>query len=92
MLLNRIMNCYVVHFSYAYLLIASAPALAGVSQVAWDFEQRSSSNNGISGWFFTRGADLDNGKGLVYRGQGNAWVRNTTGWNAINNWVSYQLR
>jgi hypothetical protein len=74
----------------ANIAIASAPAFAGLTQTAWDFEQGSgaSSSNGISGWFFTGGAGLDNDKGLAYKGKGNAWVRNTKGWNAINNWVS----
>jgi len=71
------------------LTLCSFQAIAGVTQTAWDFEQRpgASSNNGVSGWFFTGGAGLDNGKGLEHQGRGNAWVRNTTGWNAINNWV-----
>lgn len=74
------------------VLIASASpcVLAGISQVAWDFEQTNSNNNGAWGWFFTGGAGLDNGMGLERRGSGNAWVRNTTGWNAINNWVRIQ--
>jgi|CXWL01.1.fsa_nt_gi hypothetical protein len=72
------------------IFTCSANAFAGVSQTAWDFEQDrgASKNNGASDWFFTGGAGLDNGKGLEYMGKGNAWVRNTTGWNAINNWVS----
>lgn len=81
----------------ATILIAiitfSAPALAGISQTAWDFEQDpgASNNNGASGWFFAGGAGLDNGKGLAFKGKGNAWVRNTTGWNAINNWVNVSV-
>jgi len=37
-------------------------------------------------WFFTGGAGFDFAKGLARRGKGNAWVCNTTGWNAINIW------
>lgn len=75
------------------IITFSAPALAGISQTAWDFEQDSgaSNNNGASGWFFAGGAGLDNGKGLAFKGKGNAWVRNTTGWNAINNWVNVSV-
>ena len=36
------------------------------------------------GWFFTGGAGFDYGKGLAYREKGNAWVRGTTGWHALN--------
>lgn len=53
-------------------------ALAGASQVSYDFE---ASNQG---WFFTGGAGLDYGVGLAHRGIGNGWVRNTSGWNAVN--------
>jgi hypothetical protein len=72
------------------IITCSVHAFAGLTQTAWDFEQGpgASNNNGASGWFFTGGAGLDNGKGLEYKGKGNAWVRNTTGWNAINNWVN----
>jgi hypothetical protein len=72
------------------LITLSAQAVAGVSQSAWDFEQDAgaSKNNGVSGWFFTGGAGLDNGRGLEHQGKGNAWVRHVTGWNSINNWVS----
>ncbi len=47
-------------------IAAPAPALADISQTALDFEQdrEASNNNGASGWFFTRGAGFDNGKGL----------------------------
>lgn len=43
--------------------------------------------NPANDWFFTGGAGFDYGKGLARRGQGNAWIRNTSGWNAINRWV-----
>lgn len=72
------------------IISCSVHVFAGVTQTAWDFERPGASiNQGVSGWFFTKeGAGLDNGKDLEYKGKGNAWVRNTTGWNAINNWVS----
>lgn len=35
-------------------------------------------------WFLGGGAGFDYGIGLANKGQGNAWVRNTRGWNAIN--------
>src|SRR5215475_7100425 len=72
------------------IITCSVYVFAGVSQITWDFEQGpgASSNKGVSGWFFTGGAGLDNGKGLEHSGKGNAWIRNTTGWNAVNNWVS----
>jgi len=52
----------------------------GIKQISEDFEVPSRD------WFFTGGAGFDHGKGLARKGQGNAWVRNTTGWNAINRW------
>lgn len=42
------------------------------------------------GWFLTPGAGFDYGKGLADVGQGNAWVRNTSGWNAINHFFTLQ--
>jgi hypothetical protein len=54
-------------------------AHAGVSQFADDFESGSH-----RAWFMTGGAGLDFNKGLARRGAGNAWVRATTGWNAVN--------
>lgn len=53
----------------------------GVKQISDDFESPSRD------WFFAGGAGFDHGKGLARRGLGNAWVRNTTGWNAINSWM-----
>jgi len=41
-----------------------------------------------TGWFTTGGAGFDFDKGLAHQGKGNAWVRNTTGWNAINQWIT----
>lgn len=37
-----------------------------------------------SEWFFTGNAGYDFGKGLAHFGPNNAWVRATSGWNAIN--------
>jgi len=36
------------------------------------------------GWFTTGGAGFDYNKGLAYREKGNAWVRGSSGWNALN--------
>jgi hypothetical protein len=55
---------------------------AGIQQFSDNFE------NPSRGWFFAGGAGFDMNKGLAHRGKGNAWVRNTTGWNAINHWVT----
>ena len=73
----------------AVIVAWSAFAIAGTSRHIWNFEQPAPSNNG--GWFLTGGAGFDHGKGLANNGVGNAWVRNTTGWNAVNNWVNVSL-
>lgn len=39
-------------------------------------------------WFLTASAGFDYEKGNAHTGQGNAWVRATQGWNAINVWFS----
>ncbi len=59
------------------------PAQAGLMQ--WDetFE-----GGGGRGWWTAGGAGFDLGLGYAHQGRGNGWVRNTTGWNAINTWVS----
>jgi hypothetical protein len=44
------------------------------------------------GWFFTGGAGFDYGKGLAHRGKGNAWVRGSSGWNAINRFHTVRPR
>lgn len=62
----------------ALALSVAAPANAGITQFYDGFE------NGHSAWFTTGGAGFDYGLGLAHQGQGNGWVRNTTGWNAIN--------
>jgi hypothetical protein len=62
----------------ALSLSVTASASAGLLQFYDGFE------NGHSAWFTTGGAGFDYGLGLAYKGQGNGWVRNTTGWNAIN--------
>lgn len=36
------------------------------------------------GWFTTGGAGFDVGKGLAHKGANNAWVRASSGWNAVN--------
>lgn len=36
------------------------------------------------GWFFAGNGGFDYGKGLAHKGANNAWVRASSGWNAIN--------
>jgi hypothetical protein len=43
-----------------------------------------------SEWTAAGGAGFDFGRGLAHKGTGNAWVRNTTGWNAVNYVVGVQ--
>src|SRR4051812_10693453 len=62
-------------------LFMSTTSQAGIRQFSEDFEQPARS------WFFTGGAGLDYNKGYAHRGKGNAWVRQTAGWNAANIWV-----
>ena len=79
-------------FSFSPLsLVAAAIALqsafapnatAGIQSFSEDFESPA------PGWFFTGGAGLDANRGLAHRGQGNAWVRYTQGWNAVNRWIA----
>ncbi len=47
-----------------------------------------SGDNG--GWFFAGSAGIDRGLGYSYSGRNNGWVRNTNGWNAVNEWVGVQ--
>ncbi len=37
------------------------------------------------GWWVTGSAGLDFDRGFEHSGRGNGWIRNTSGWNAINN-------
>jgi hypothetical protein len=72
----------VFFISALMLLCTQVPkAAAGIQEFPEDFEHPSSQ------WFFTGGAGFDSNRGLAHRGNGNAWVRNTGGWNAINIWV-----
>jgi hypothetical protein len=66
------------------VLIMPTVAFAGIRQTQFGFE------TAREGWWFAGGAGLDYGKGLEHTGQGNGWVRNTRGWNAVNNWVNVQ--
>ncbi len=68
-------------FGFLGAVAIPTTAFAGISQISYDFE----SSNQV--WTFTGGAGLDYGVGLAHRGIGNAWVRNTSGWNAVNNWI-----
>ena len=62
--------------------VLSVNQLAGLVSTPFYFESPS------EGWWFTGGAGLDNGKSLERSGKGNGWVRNTSGWNAVNNWAT----
>lgn len=66
-------------------MLTSSPAtvFAGISQFTDDFER-----SNIWDWYFVGGAGSDYGKDLAHKGQGNLWVRNTTGWNAVNKELS----
>jgi hypothetical protein len=58
-------------------------AEAGIMQWTDDFEY-----GGNGGWWFAGNAGIDHNRGLAHRGQNNGWIRNWTGWNAINTSVS----
>jgi hypothetical protein len=62
----------------ALSLSVTASASAGILQFYDGFE------NGHRAWFTTGVAGFDYGLGYAHQGQGNGWVRNKTGWNAIN--------
>ena len=74
-----------------FFLLGALQSLAFADELSeeWDFEQSPSrsANNGISGWTISGGAGFDNGAGYALNGQGNGWMRNKTGWNALNNFV-----
>jgi hypothetical protein len=40
------------------------------------------------GWWLTGGAGIDSNKGFASSGKNNGYVRNTSDWNAINNWIT----
>jgi hypothetical protein len=54
---------------------------SGPTAFRWGFE------SGADDWFFAGTAGLDSGKSLEHTGTGNAWVRASSGWNAVNRWV-----
>jgi hypothetical protein len=68
------------------LLVCVVSVHAAVRQFSEDFERPAAD------WAFVGGAGLDHGKGLAHTGQGNAWVRNTTGWNAVQRWMGVNPR
>jgi hypothetical protein len=65
--------------------LAVTPAIAGVWQHTEDFESRDPAR---TGWFAGLGAGFDYDKNLAHTGKGNAWVRNQSGWSAVNFWVT----
>src|SRR5689334_7564557 len=70
----------ILAFTFVSLTLSSV-SNAGIRQFSEDFERP------FRGWFFTGGAGFDYNKGLAHGGKGNAWVRNTKGWNAVNFWA-----
>ena len=57
--------------------ISATPGWAGVTILEEGFE-------GPTSWFAGPGAGFDRGLGLAHTGEGNAWVRNLSGWTAVN--------
>jgi hypothetical protein len=68
-------------FIVALMAVASS-AHAGISQWTDGFE------GSASGWWVAGNAGIDRGIGLAHSGANNGWVRNWTGWNAVNTSVS----
>lgn len=74
-------------------MIVSRPA-AGWTTERWSDSTRGTEvvtlNEGFEAfeppknWFTTEGAGFDLDKGQAFKGKGNAWVRGTSGWNAVN--------
>jgi hypothetical protein len=60
-------------------LVAGTPAQAGIVQF-WD----NLDSTRHPGWWIAGNGGFDYGNGQSHHGPGNAWVRNTTGWNADN--------
>jgi hypothetical protein len=67
----------------AMAMATPTEARAGVMQWNDNFEF-----NGNGGWWFAGNAGIDHGIGLAHWGANNGWVRNWTGWNAVNTEVS----
>jgi hypothetical protein len=69
----------------AFFCVTITPAIAGLWEQTEDFE---SSNPAKTGWFAGPGAGFDYEKNLAHTGKGNAWVRNLSGWSAVNTWIT----
>lgn len=65
--------------------MAVTPAIAGVWQHTEGFESRDPAR---TGWFAGPGSGFDFEKNLAHSGKGNAWVRNLSGWSAVNAWIT----
>lgn len=76
-------------FLQSALLSALAMAIAPAAKAACPelVQNGGFESNTPNGWFFTGQAGIDYGLGFATQGHNNGWVRNTTGWNAINRWV-----
>ena len=73
-----------LHLLGGLFCMAVTPAIAGVWQRAMDFESRDPVK---TEWFAGPGAGFDYEKNLAHTGKGNAWVRNQSGWSAVNTWL-----
>jgi hypothetical protein len=56
-------------------------AFSGIVEFREDFE-------GASGWFASGAAGFDLNRGLAHGGRNNGWVRNSSGWSAVNSWFT----
>jgi hypothetical protein len=77
-------NDIMFKFNSEYIDLQVATLQIAGAETEFTFEKKQ------EGWRFAGGAGLDYGKGLEHTGKGNGWVRNTSGWNAINNWLNLQ--
>ena len=89
-MVGRSCNPFLV-FSLAMSLVSMSaltlptPGFAGIVQYTQDFETSQPPHD----WFPTGGAGFDWDKGLAHQGKGNAWVRYTQGWNAVNTLIDF---
>jgi hypothetical protein len=65
----------------AVFAMTFSAAFSGIVEFREDFE-------GPSRWFAGPGAGFDHNKGYAHRGTGNGWVRNGSGWSAVNAWFT----
>lgn len=80
---GRGLSWMVASSAVAAVILIGGAARAGVRVWTNGFEGREA-----DAWWTAGNAGVDVGKGLAHRGSNNGWVRSTTGWNAVNTWVS----